>query len=305
MTIGTQTLHPQGPEVSRLVWGLMLILESEEGRDPQRLAGMIAACLELGITTFDHADIYGGYRVEAHFGAALKAWGGDRSRLQLVTKCDLMLVTEGRPQHRIKHYDTSRAHILASVDQSLSNFGTDYIDLLLIHRPDPLLDADEVAAALESVCSAGKVRYIGVSNHTPSQLELLQSRLNRPLVTNQIKLSVLHMEALHDGTLDQAQRLRISPMAWSPLGGISLFRGHSEREQRVRAALQAVAEEIGGVDIGQVALAWLLRHPTRPVPILGTGKVERLHNFARATEITLDRQHWFSLWEASQGHQVP
>ena len=305
MSVGVQKLHPQGPELSRLSWGMMLILQSDETRDIGKLAQMIDACLEMGITTFDHADIYGGYRVEAHFGEALKKWGGARTRLQLVTKSDIRMVTETRPEHRIKHYDTSREYILEAVDRSLAHFGTDYLDLFLVHRPDPLVDVDELAEALDRVVAAGKVLYIGVSNHTPDQFEALQSRLHRPLVTNQIQMSVLYTDPLFDGSLDHARLRRYSPMIWSPLAGRSLFRGEGERERRVRGALQAVAEQIGGVDIAQVALAWLLRHPTRPLPVLGTGKVERLREFVRATEINLDRQQWFSILEASEGREVP
>lgn len=305
MTVGTQKLHPEGPDLSRLSWGMMLILENDETRDIHQLADMIDACLDLGITTFDHADIYGGYRVEEHFGAALKQWGGDRARLQLVTKSNIKLITETRPEHRVKHYDTSPEYIQGAVDRSLACFGTDYLDLFLIHRPDPLADVDELAETLENLCAAGKVRHIGVSNHTPSQFEALQSRLSRPLVTNQIQLSVLHLEPLFDGTLDHARSRRISPMIWSPVAGRNLFRGEGERERRVRHALQAVAEELGGVGIAEVALAWVLRHPSKPIPVLGTGKVERLRAFARALEITLDRQQWFSILEASQGYEVP
>jgi predicted oxidoreductase len=305
MSMGRQRLHPEGPEFSRLICGLWRALQSEETREPTALARWIDACLELGITSFDHADIYGDYRIEELFGRALQEWRGDRGRIELITKCDIMLMSGQRPAHRVKHYDTSRAHILASVEGSLRNFGTDYLDLLLLHRPDPLMDADETAAALDEVCQSGKVRYVGVSNHTPDQLALLQSRLSRPLVTNQIELSVLHLEPLHDGTLDQAQRLRMAPMAWSPLGGGNLFKSQGEREQRVRDALLSVAAEHGHDNAGAVAIAWLLRHPAHPVPVLGSSRVQRLRDLARSESLALTRQQWFSIWQASAGHPVP
>ncbi len=305
MTVGRQRLHAQGPALSRLVFGTMRLLDSPETRDVGGLARLIAALVDLGITTMDHADIYGGYAVEEHFGAALRAWGGDRSRLELVTKCGIGLVTGSRPAHRVKHYDTSADYIARSIDRSLACLGTDYIDVFLIHRPDPLMEADEVAKALERARREGKVRHLGVSNHAPHQLELLQSRLSRPVVTNQVELSVLQMAALHDGTLDQAQRLGFSPMIWSPLGGARLFTSRDERERRVRHALQAVADEIGGVDMAQVALAWVLRHPTRPLPVLGTGRLERVREYVRAAELNLERQQWFRIWEASEGQPVP
>ncbi|QRN98329.1 aldo/keto reductase [Archangium violaceum] len=305
MTVGRQKLHPEGLELSRLVCGLWRALQSEETREPTGVARLMDVCLELGITSFDHADIYGDYQVEALFGRALREWRGDRRRIELITKCDIMLQSGQRPANRVKHYDTSRAHILASVENSLRNFGTDYLDLLLIHRPDPLMDADETAAALDEVCRSGKVRYVGVSNHTPEQLSLLQSRLSRPLVTNQVELSVLHLEPLHDGTLDQAQRLRMAPMAWSPLGGGNLFKGQGEREQRVRQALSDVAAEQGHDNLGAVAIAWLLRHPSHPVPVLGSSRVERLRDLARGESLALTRQQWFSIWQASAGRPAP
>lgn len=305
MSMGRQKLHPEGPEFSRLVSGLWRVLQSEETREPTGLARWIDACLELGITSFDHADIYGDYQIEALFGRALREWRGDRGRIELITKCGIMLQSGQRPAHRVKHYDTSRAHILASVESSLRHFGTDYLDLLLLHRPDPLMDAGETAAALEEVCRSGKVRYVGVSNHTPEQIDLLQSRLSRPLVTNQLELSVLHLEPLHDGTLEQAQRLRMAPMAWSPLGGGNLFTAQGGREQRVREALASVAAEHGQDDLGAVAIAWLLRHPARPVPVLGTSKVQRLRGLASGASLELTRQQWFSIWQASAGHPVP
>ncbi|WPB80751.1 aldo/keto reductase [Archangium violaceum] len=305
MNVGRQRLHPNGPEFSRLVAGLWRAFQGEETREPIGLARWIDACLELGITSFDHADIYGDYQVEALFGRALREWRGDRGRIELLTKCGIMLESSQRPAHRVKHYDTSRAHILASVENSLRHFGTDYLDLLLLHRPDPLMNADETAAALDEVCQSGKVRFVGVSNHTPEQIELLQSRLSRPLVTNQIELSVLHLEPLHDGTLEHAQRLRMAPMAWSPLGGGNLFTAQGERERRVREALVSVGAEHGHDNPGAVAIAWLMNHPARPVPVLGTSRVQRLRDLVSGVSLALTRQQWFSIWQASAGHPVP
>lgn len=305
MTVPRQRLHPEGPELSRLVWGAWRSVRSPETDTPQKLARLIETCVGLGITTFDHADIYGGYTAEAAFGAALREWGGDRSRIELVSKCGIALVNPARPRHRVKHYDTSPRHIAASVETSLRELGTDHLDLLLIHRPDPLMDADATAEALMRLVQAGKVRHLGVSNHRPSQLELLQSRLPVPLVTNQIELSLLRPEPLLDGTLDQAQRLRASPMIWSPLGGGTILTGATPRGQRVAEALSAVAAELGGADPGAVALAWLLAHPSRPVPVIGSSRLQRLQALASAPSIELDRQTWFRLLEASVGSEVP
>ncbi|HYD98141.1 MAG TPA: aldo/keto reductase [Alphaproteobacteria bacterium] len=306
MTVERLRLHAQGPELSRLVWGAWRSLASPETDTPAKQARLIEACLELGITSFDHADIYGGYAVEAAFGAALKEWRGDRGRIELVTKCGIALVDPARPAHRVKHYDTSAAHIRASVDASLRNLGTDYIDLLLIHRPDPLMDADEAAGALEALVKAGKVRHVGVSNHSPAQVDLLQSRLGLPLVTNQVELSVVATDPLFDGTLDQAQRLGAAPMAWSPLGGGGLFAANPDGQAaRVAAALRAVGTALGEDDLGTLALAWLLRHPSRPVPVLGTSRIDRIRRYAAAGRLAFDRQQWFSVLEASLGRPVP
>jgi predicted oxidoreductase len=303
MTVSRIQLTGSGPEFSRLVAGVWRL--GEWGMDTRALLGFIHGCLDLGITTFDNADIYGGYTCEGLFGAALAAEPGLRDRLELVTKCGIQLVTGNRPDNRVHHYDTSRAHIVAAAENSLRELNTDRLDLLLIHRPDPLLDADEVAEAFGALWAAGKARHFGVSNFLPWQFDLLQSRLDFPLVTNQIELSVLYLDPLHDGTLDQAQRLRVPPMAWSPLAGGRLFDAHDERAGRVRAALERVGQELGGAAVDQVALAWLLRHPARVLPVLGSGRVERIHAAALAEGLRLDRQQWFAIWEASAGREVP
>ena len=297
-------LNARGLTLSRLVLGAWRLLNEPEKPDAGGVARLIAAAIDLGMTSFDHADIYGNYGVEEAFGAGLKRWGGTREAFELVTKCDIMLKSDARPDNRIKHYDTSAAHIKASVDRSLTNLHTDYIDLLLIHRPDPLMYADATAAALEAIVKAGKVRAVGVSNFSPSQFDLLASRLPFPLVTNQIEMSVLNTMPLSDGGLDHAQRLRYVPMIWSPLGGGSLFTGDGVQEQRVREALNAVADEIGGADISAIAIAWLLRHPARLIPVLGSLKVERLTAMRSALDIELDRQQWFAILKASTGHDV-
>ena len=263
-------LDAQGLSLSRLVLGAWRLLDGTERPDAAAVARLIGDATELGMTSFDHADIYGNYGVEAAFGEGLKRWSGRRESVELISKCDIMLKSNVRPDNRLKHYDTSAAHIVASVERSLSTLKADYLDVLLVHRPDPLMDADETASGLEAVVKAGKVRAVGVSNFTPSQFDLLASRLSFPLVTNQIEMSVLHTMPLFDGSLDHAQRLRVPPMIWSPLGGGRLFTGSGPQESRVRDALGKVALELGGGDIATVAIAWLLRHPARLVPVLGS-----------------------------------
>jgi predicted oxidoreductase len=264
------------------------------------LTAHIHAGLALGITTHDNAAIYGGGQAETLLGAALAAEPGLREQVEIVTKCSV-----GSWGSSLYHYDTSREHILSSVEHSLQELQTDRIDLLLIHRPDPLMDPDDVASAFVSLREAGKVLHFGVSNFLPSQFELLSSRLDFPLVTNEIQCSVLHLDAWRDGTLDLCQQRRIHPLAWSPLAGGRLFRENSERMWPIRMGLDGIAQDLGGVPIDQLALAWLLRHPAGIVPIVGTFRAERLAVAAAAEGIILTREQWYRIWVMSTGARLP
>lgn len=270
--------------------------------DALGLVRWIGQALELGITCFDHADIYGAYAVEAAFGEALAASPGLRERLQLVTKCGIKLVSPARPHHAIKSYDASRAHLIASVEQSLRALRTDRIDLLLLHRPDALSDADEVADTFRTLRQQGKVLHFGVSNHSPSQFALLHRRT--PLVTNQIEFSPLQLAPLHDGTLDQASDLGLPPMVWSPLAGGRLVTGNDDAARRTRGVLEALGRE-RGVSAATMAYAWIRRHPSRPVPITGSGRIEGLREAVAALAIDLSREDWYRVWQAAAGHEVP
>lgn len=292
-------LAPQGPEFSRMVCGYWRLMEW--GMSPQQLLGFIEQHLELGITTADHADIYGGYACEQAFGDALRLQPALRQRLELVSKCGI--ATTAKPGNPIGHYITDRSHIVSSAEHSLQKLHTDYLDLLLIHRPDPLMDADEVAEAFVDLHKSGKVRHFGVSNFTPAQFTLLQSRLPFSLVTNQVEISPLHQPALLDGTLDQCQQLRIKPMAWSCLGGGRLFSG--AESQPLRNELHSVAQEIGADTIEQVVYAWVMRLPSAPLPIIGSGKIERVISALRALELTMSREQWFRIRKAALGYDVP
>jgi predicted oxidoreductase len=287
------------PTLSPIVAGLWRLHEWR--LDVPARVRWVQSALDLGISTFDHADIYGEYGNEALFGEALAAVPGLRERLTLVTKCGIRLVSPARPAHGVNHYDSSRAHIAASVDASLAALRTDRIDLLLIHRPDPLADPDEIADTFAALQRAGKVRAFGVSNHTPAQFERLHRRF--PLATNQFELSPLQMRALADGTLEQAAELGVPPMAWSPLGRGRLF-ADDEQARRVRAVL----EELGrphGVGAATMAYAWVRRHPARPRPITGTGRLDGLREAVASLPITLSREDWTRVWQASMGHPVP
>ncbi len=303
MAISRVQLVEDGPELSRLAYGFWRLAEWEMSTPD--LLKRIKLCLEQGITTFDHADIYGSYTCESIFGKALKEEPSLRDQMELVTKCGIGLTSPNRPENKVKHYDTSKQHILTSVNNSLRNLQTDYIDVLLIHRPDPLMNADEVAEAFYSLQKDGKVLHFGVSNFAAHQCTLLQSRLDFQLVTNQVELSVMNFDVLHDGTIDYCQKMRMTPMAWSPFAGGSLFTSDSEQANRLRETLQTVGEEKGGKSTDQVALAWILTHPANIVPIIGTGREDRLLSALDAVSIGLDRQEWFRIWSASTGTDIP
>ncbi len=262
----------------------------------------INACIDCGVSSFDHADIYGGYSVESLFGEALALNPALRKKMQIVSKCGIQLISEARPQHRIKAYDTSAAHIERSVEQSLRALGTDYLDTLLVHRPDPLLDADELASSFQRLQLAGKVLTFGVSNFTPMQFALLHSRV--PLVTNQVECSPLHLAPLHDGTFDQAQQLRVAPMIWSPLAGGKLFSSDDTAAIRVKSTLENVAASFE-VATATVAYAWLARLPCRPHLIVGSSRIAAVHEALAALKLNLDAPSWHEIWAAGAGHAVP
>ncbi|BBJ67316.1 aldo/keto reductase [Enterobacter sp. 18A13] len=293
------TLAPQGPEFSRFVMGYWRLMDWN--MSPLQLASFIEEHLDLGITTVDHADIYGGYQCEAAFGEALKLVPALRDRMEIVTKCGI--ATTAKPEHALGHYITDSAHIIKSAEQSLVNLATDRIDLLLIHRPDPLMDADEVAEAFLNLHQSGKVRHFGVSNFTPAQFALLQSRLPFTLATNQVEISPVHQPLLLDGTLDQLQQLRIRPMAWSCLGGGRLF--NDDEFQPLCNELETIARELNAESIEQVVYAWILRLPSKPLPIIGSGKIERVRSALAAEELQMTRQQWFRIRKAALGYDVP
>jgi predicted oxidoreductase len=296
---GSMTSHTL-PHLSPVIAGCWRLAAWQQSTQ-ERLA-WIEACLELGITSFDHADIYGGYEVQALFGKALALKPGLRQQLQLISKAGICPVTDRFPARTVKHYDSSAAHLISSTEQSLRELRTDYLDVLLIHRPDPLADWDEIARAFEQLRASGKVRAFGVSNFNVAQFQALHRRT--PLITNQIELSALHTDALHEGTLLQAQELNVRPMIWSPLAGGKLFKPDTEQASRVQLALQAISDELN-VSAPTVAYAWVLRHPSRPLLITGTHRKEAMAEAVRATDITLSREQWTRIWQASMGHAVP
>ncbi len=296
-------ISPNGPIFSRIVAGVWKWGAWGWNLNTQQHLTLIKKCLDYGVTTFDHADIYGDYTSEGDFGRALKLEPSLRNKMQIVTKCGIKLITPNRPSHKVKSYDTSKKHILWSVENSLKELNTDYIDLLLIHRPSPLMNADEIAEIFQRLKKEGKVLHFGVSNFTPSQFKLLENRVD--LVTNQIELHLMRPKPFFDGTLDLCQRLRTAPMAWSPLTSGKIFKDlDSKPVRRIIAAAGDMLEKYN-IELDQLLLAWLLKHPANIIPVLGTAREERIKAAVDALEIDITREEWFTLWEASLGKEVP
>jgi predicted oxidoreductase len=296
---------PHGPRFSRLVYGTWRLLDDLESSAPEPLAARLDECVELGLTTIDTAEVYGKYEVEDHLGAALRRSPGLRAKLQIVTKCGIYVPVARHPERKTSYYDATAARIVKSAEKSLRLLGTDHLDLLLVHRPDWLTPSDETAGGLERLLRDGKILSAGVSNYSVAEFETLQSRMSVPLVTNQIELSLFRMDPIGDGTLQQCERLRIHPMAWSPLGGGRLFRADDDVAARIRAVCNEIAARYDHVSPEVLALAWILALPAQPGVIIGTNKIERVRTAAKAASVRLDRADWYRLWEAAQGRRIP
>lgn len=287
-------------ELSSVAYG-MWRLGDDNDTSPAHVQAKVEASLALGITTMDQADIYGGYEAEELLGVAFQQAPGLRDRVELVTKCGIVAPMGRYDSARVKYYDTSKQHIVSSVEHSLRLMNVETIDLLLIHRPDPFMDPREAADGLESVLAAGKVKNVGVSNFKPHDFTLLQSAMSSPLVTNQIELSVLAVDAFTNGDLAFMQERRLPVMAWSPLGGGSLFDGS---KQELTSVMGDVAKRFD-TDLSNIALAWLMAHPASIVPVLGTNRLDRIASVAGALEATMDRETWFEIYTAALGYEVP
>jgi len=298
------TLQKDTLECSRMAYGLWRLAEDPEDHGLERVRRKIDTCLENGITTFDHADIYGGYTCEGIFGEALKADPGLRGKIELITKCSIKVESPALPDVRVKHYDTSATAIVESVERSLRELRTDHIDLLLIHRPDWLTSAESTADGLRQVVRSGKVRAVGVSNYATAQFELLQSYLDIPLATNQVEVNPLEVSALEDGRLDQCQRLGRHPMVWSPLAGGRLF-DDAPAARRMRACAENLRAKYNGATLDQLVYAWALALPSEPLVIIGSNQPERIRKAAESAEIRLQREDWYAIWEAGQGREIP
>lgn len=286
-------------DLSQLIYGMWRLGDDSE-TTAARTQAKIESCLAQGITSFDQAAVYGGYTAESLLGAALKAAPQLRDRMEIITKCGIVVPAGRYSASRIKHYDTTAAHITASAEASLIAMGIEVIDLLLIHRPDPMMDHEDTGAALDALVASGKVRAVGVSNFRPWDCDLLQSAMQTPLVTNQIEVSLVAFDGFTNGDIAYHQQRKQPIMAWSPLAG-----GHLLADSDVK--LHSRLSEIGAehdTDWSAVAVAWLLAHPARILPVLGTNNIERIAKISDALKVRIDRETWFELYELARGHEI-
>lgn len=288
---------------SPMVYGTWRMLD--DAPTSQDINRRMNRCLELGITTIDTAEIYGGYAVEAALGEAMASSLDLRNNLKIITKSGIYVPNPKNPERTVGFYDASAVQLKKSVETSLKLLGREQIDLFLVHRPDWFTSVDDTAQGLNTLVQEGKVKRVGVSNYTPSQFHALNSRMDTPLLTNQVEFHLLNMDASVDGTFDLCQQMRMQPMAWSPLAGGKLFDRNHPAAVRLAQVASALAGKYGGATLEQLAYAWVMGHPSRPIPVIGTNKLERIESAVRASLITLEREDWYAMWVAAKGHSIP
>lgn len=292
-------LNKMNKKLSPVIAGTMNWGVWDKNLSSKEMANLIHVCLVNSITTFDHADIYGGYTTEAQFGIGFKESKIARDKVQFISKCGIQYVSDNR-KNRIKHYDYSKDYIIWSVENSLENLQTDYLDVFLLHRPSPLIIADEIAEAVEKLKKDGKILAFGLSNFTPSQSDLIQQKTK--VSYNQIQFSATHFEPMLDGSLDHMQVHEIRPMAWNPLG--SVFREDTGQTRRLKKVLAGLVEKYH-VGSDMILLAWIMQHPSHVIPVAGTVNVARIQQLTKASELILDKEDWFEIWTESMGNKVP
>jgi predicted oxidoreductase len=286
-----------------MIYGTWRLLDTKPSA--QEINRRLHGCLELGITTIDTAEIYGLYEVEEQLGAALALSPGLREQLEIITKAGIYVPNPHHPERRTAHYNATGPRLIKSLEKSLRLLGTDRVDLFLVHRPDWLTRADDTAAGLNELLRSGKIGSAGVSNYSASQFDLLNGLMEQGLVTNQIEFHLLHMEPILDGSFHQCEKLGVRPMAWSPLAGGRLFDPENPAAQRLAVAAKAMSARYHGATLEQLAYAWILAHPSQPLPVIGTNKIERIQSAAKSDAIVLEREDWYALWQAAQGRKVP
>lgn len=283
---------------SRIIAGAMTWGSWGKKLPKKEMIDLMLHCVENGLTTFDHADIYGDYGTESDFGKAYAESGIERSSIQLISKCGIQM-TSGR-DNRLGHYEYNKEYIIWSAEESLKKLNTEYLDLLLLHRPSPLMEPFEIAEAINQLLESGKIKQFGVSNFTPSQITMLEKAI--PVLGNQVEFSLSHDAPMYDGTFDDCIANGRMAMAWSPLG--SVYREDNEQTRRIKGTITVLAEKYN-VEEGQLLLAWILKHPAKVHPVIGTSNKDRIALSAKAAEIELELQDWFTLLASSQGHPVP
>lgn len=284
---------------SRIIAGTMTWGEWGKQLSKKEMINLLNHCVSKDITSFDHADIYGSYTTETAFGNAFAESNIAREKIQLISKCGIQYISENR-KNEVKHYNYSKEYIIWSAEESLKNLKTEFLDLLLLHRPSPLMQPDEVAEAITILKSQGKIKAFGVSNFLPSQVDLISKYTE--VSVNQIEFSLTQHTAMHNGTLDQMQINNIIPMAWSPLGIV--FKEDTEQTRRIHKQLGALIEKYNATE-DQLLLAWILKHPAGIHPIIGTTNQKRIENAVQAINIELELEDWFKILVACQGHKVP
>lgn len=299
----TKILLKNNLELSRIVHGHWRL--SEWQLSDQELLRLTEESIALGITTFDHADIYGNYSCEQIFGKALALKKELRKSIQIVSKCGIKLLSHKYPERRVKHYDYSYNHIISSAENSLKNLGTDYLDLLLLHRPSPFFSPEEVARAFSDLQKSGKVLHFGVSNFSIEQFEMLEAYTEVPLVTNQVEISPFCLEHFENGNMEFFLKEKVKPMAWSPLAGGEIVAPKTEKGKRVHHALSEVANELNIEGIDKIIYSWLLKHPASIIPVVGSQKLERIRFAVDALDIEMNLEQWFKIYIAAKGSELP
>jgi len=294
-------LSDSGPKVSPAVYGFWR-WEDTGATGAATMERIINLCLELGINTFDHADIYGGYQCEELFGNVMKQKSFRREDIVLFTKCGVNIPHTNRPGVRLKYYDTSAPHILKSIDNSLKNLGTDYIDIFLLDHLDPLSNLEETAQTLERLRASGKIRNIGVANFSVFQHQLLASFLRVPIVTHHIELNLLNTTALDNGQLDYIKQRYMRPLAAAPLAGGRIENGTDKLAVRVHYKLEEIGKKYNG-NIESLAVAWLIK--LGALPLIGTVSEQRIRNIVNAFSINLEQQDWYELYNATKETKQP
>lgn len=280
-------------ELSRIVHGEWRI--SHWDFDIDKTKDLIEYCLELGVDSFDHADIYGS---EPYFGKLFQQDKSIRDNIKIISKCGV-----NRDNVNMIHYDLSKEYIIRQVENSLKDLNTDYLDLFLLHRPDFAMNPEEIALAFDELNKSGKVKNFGVSNFTPIQIDMLKTYVNQEIVTNQVEISPYKLDYFVDGNSEYHMKERINPMAWSPAAGGKVFIGDDEKSARIKKALVELSDKYSTTP-NTVLYSWLLHHPSNIIPVIGSGNKERIKSAVDGIKLNINKEDWYKIFKASTGREV-